>query len=247
MSDTWTRRKSRRAARRRIVILACRSVSFVALALSALVIVLYLLFPVEQVRVEGNRMLADSEITRNIPDRTNLALIHAGSLQANVDSNVWVEGVSVNKDWDSGMVSVQVEERDAALNASLKGGERVILSEDGTRLPGLGGASLSELEVDEARLEEIRAGQKSLEESGVEVESVDSVGAQGIEVSVRRPEGPPARALFSGEIGAGQARVLEGLLDERPDARYFDLRTPERVVVGGEPDSGGDEPNSSSG
>lgn len=222
------------------MILACRSISFAALSLSALAIVLYLLFPVQQVRVEGNRMLPDSEITRNIPERTSLPLIRAGSLEANVDSNVWVKGVSVNKDWDSGMVSVQVEERSATLNASLEGGDRVVLAGDGARLPGLGGASLSELKVDEARLEEIRAGQQSLEESGVEVESVDSVGARGVEVSVRRPGGPPARALFSGEIGAGQARVLEGLLKERPDARYFDLRAPERVVVGKSDPGGGD-------
>ena len=239
MSDTWARRKSRRAARRRAVILASRSVAFLALGLSGLFIALYLLFPVEEVRVEGNQMLPDSAILADIPERTSLPMIGARDMEREVDSNPWVKGVSVNKRWDSGMVVVEVKERDAVLNASLAGGERVVLAEDGTRLPGLGGASLAELEVDRVRLEEIQDGQQALEENGVEVESVESVGAEGIELSVRRPGASEALALFSGEIGGGQARVLEGLLRERPEARYFDLRTPERVVVGGAPEQGG--------
>lgn len=236
MPDTWTRRKSRRAARRRAVILASRTVAFGALGLATLVIALYLLFPVEEVRVEGNEMLPDSAILQEFPERTSLPVVRARGLAQEVESNPWVKGVGVNKRWDSGIVAVEVEERDAVLDASLAGGERVVLAEDGTELPGLGGASLSRVEIDRARLEEIRAGQKALEENGVEVASVESVGARGVELSVRGAGGR-VPVLFSGGIGGGQARVFEGLLRERPEARYFDLRTPERVVVGGAPAS----------
>lgn len=218
------------------MILTSRTVAFAALGLSALSIALYLLFPVQEVRVEGNEMLPDSAILEDIPERASLPMIGARGLEREVDANPWVKGVSVNKSWGSGMVVVEVEERDAVLNASLAGGERVVLAQDGTKLPGLGGASLSPLEVDPVRLEEIRSGQAVLEENGVEVESVESVGARGVELSVRGPGGR-VPVLFSGGIGGGQARVLEGLLRERPQARYFDLRTPERVVVGGAPDA----------
>lgn len=221
------------------MILASRTVAFVALGLSGLSIALYLLFPVEEVRVEGNEMLPDSAILKDIPERTSMPMIGARNLAREVNSNPWVKGVSVNKGWGSGMVVVEVKERGAVLNASLAGGEKVVLAEDGTELPGLGGASLSQVEVDRVRLEEIRAGQEALEENGVEVQSVESVGARGVELSVRGPGGAEAQVLFSGEIGSGQARVLEGLLRERPEARYFDLRTPERVIVGGEPAGGG--------
>jgi cell division protein FtsQ len=88
------------------------------------------------------------------------------------------------------------------------------------------------------RLEEIGEGQGVLERNGVEVESVEEVGAEGVELSVRGSGGSEATVLFSGGIGGGQARVLEGLLRERPDARYFDLRTPGRVVVGPAPNRG---------
>lgn len=216
------------------MILASRTVAFAALGLSALSVAFYLLFPVQEVRVEGNEMLPESAILEDIPDRASLPMIRARDLERQVDSNPWVKGVNVNKSWGSGMVVVEVEERDAVLNASLANGGRVVLAQDGTELPGLGGASLSPLEVDRVRLEEIQSGQEALEENGVEVQSVESIGAQGVELSVRGPGGR-APVLFSGGIGGGQARVLEGLLRERPEARYFDLRTPERVVVGGAP------------
>lgn len=186
--------------------------------------------------MEGNEMLRESAILEDIPDRASLLMIRARDLERQVDSNPWVKGVSVNKSWGSGMVVVEVEERDAVLNASLASGGRVVLAQDGTELPGLGGASLSPLEVDRVRLDEIRSGQEALEENGVEVESVESAGARGVELSVRG-HGGRAPVLFSDGIGGGQARVLEGLLRERPEARYFDLRTPERVVVGRAPAS----------
>ena len=51
--------------------------AFGALALCALAIVSYLLFPVEQVNVEGNQRLPEEEILQNIPERTSLIAISA--------------------------------------------------------------------------------------------------------------------------------------------------------------------------
>jgi cell division protein FtsQ len=221
------------------VILISRSIAFLAIGASGILISLYLLFPLNDIRVEGNEMLPASALLEDIPDRTSLPMIRAGNLERGLNSNSWVKGVDVNKDWDSGTVVVEVEERAAALNASLTGGERVVLAEDGTRLPGLGGASLSEIEVGRVRLKQIQEGQKVLERNGVEVESVESVGGEGVELSVKGSGGSGgsgSKVMFSGGIGGGQARMLEELLSERSEARYFDLRTPGRVVVGPAPE-----------
>lgn len=248
MSDTWAKRKSRRAARRRAVVLASRLVAFVALALCTLSIASYLLFPVEQVSVEGNQRLPEEEILQNIPEHASLPTVSARRLHGQVESNPWVEGVSVNKSWRSDTVTVQVEERTPSLNVRLAGGESIVVAEDGTRLPGLGGESLPEVELDADRLDEVQSIQRTLDEGGVEVASVNSVDARGIVLSVVRPEGPNAQAIVSDDVGIGQARVLEDLLGERPEARYFDLRTPERVVASEQPpgDSSGSDDSGSS-
>ncbi len=213
------------------MILASRIVAFGALALCAFAIVSYLLFPVEQVNVEDNQRLPEEEILQNIPERTSLIAISARSLYNDVNSNPWVEGVNVNKNWRSGTVTVQVEERNPSLNVKLQNGESVVVAEDGTRLPGLGGSSLPEVELDADRLDEVQSIQRTLDEGGVEVKSVNSVGAQGIVFSVSRAEGQDARVIASEDVGIGQARVLDDLLRERPEARYFDLRTPGRVIA----------------
>lgn len=67
-----------------------------------------------------------------------------------------------------------------------------------------------------------------LSSSGVRLDSVDGAGPQGIEATV---EG--RRVVFSGGIGEGQARALTGIMRRHPEAEIFDLRSPERVVVGG--------------
>jgi hypothetical protein len=218
------------------VILISRSIAFLTIGVSGVLIALYLLFPLNDIRVEGNEMLLDSALLEDIPERTNLLMIRASDLERGLNSNPWVEGVDVNKDWDSGTVVVKVKERAAALNARLTGGERVVLAEDGTRLPGLGRASLSEIEVGRVRLKEIQEGQRSLERNGVAVESVESVGGEGVELSVKGSEGSGSKVMFSGGIGGGQARMLDELLSERSEARYFDLRTAGRVVVGPAPE-----------
>lgn len=72
-----------------------------------------------------------------------------------------------------------------------------------------------------------------LESNGVRLDSVDEVGPAGIEATV---EG--RSVVFSRGVGDEQARALEGIMGEHPEARIFDLRSTQRVVVGGV----GDEP-----
>jgi ribosomal 50S subunit-associated protein YjgA (DUF615 family) len=101
------------------------------------------------------------------------------------------------------------------------------LAADGTRLPGLGGADLERVELDEDLLGEVVEFARVLDSNGVRLDSIDEAGPGGIEATV---EG--RRVVFSDDVGAGQARVLEGVMAEHPDAEIFDLRSPQRVVVG---------------
>ena len=59
------------------------------------------------------------------------------------------------------------------------------------------------------------------------LESVDGAGAAGIEATVEGRE-----VIFSGNVGESRIMALKHIMPEHPDARVFDLRTPERVVVG---------------
>ena len=141
----------------------------------------------------------------------------------------------MSKDWESGIVTVEVEERKAVLDGDL-GGRRIVLAADGTELPGLGGASLKQVALDEARLEEILRIGEVLEETGVMLDSIDGVGAGGIEATV---EG--RRVLFGREVGDGQARALVGFMKKHPEVPHFDLRSPGRIVIGAEnPNKGAD-------
>jgi cell division protein FtsQ len=40
------------------------------------------------------------------------------------------------------------------------------------------------------------------------------------------------QVLLSGDVGLDQALALQGIMQEHPEAPYFDLRSPGRVVVG---------------
>jgi cell division protein FtsQ len=132
----------------------------------------------------------------------------------------------VLKDWDSGIVTVEVEERKAVLNGDL-GNRQVVLAADGTELPNLGGASLKRVELDEAQLEEILKVSEVLEDNGVVLDSIDGVDAGGIEAMVG-----DRRVLFADVVGEGQARALGSFMGEYPEAPYFDLRSPNRIVIG---------------
>jgi len=133
----------------------------------------------------------------------------------------------VTKNWESGIVLVQVQERRAVLEAEVDG-RRVVVSADGEELPGAGGADLGRVELDEDQLGEVLEFARVLERNGVRLDSIDEAGPGGIEATV---EG--RRVVFSGGVGEGQARALKDIMSEHPEAGIFDLRTAQRVVVGG--------------
>lgn len=208
------------------------SIAVALLTAAAAFVVSYLLFPVTGVEVQGARMFPESEAWEAFPDHASLLSLRTETIEARVKSNPWVKGATVLKDWDSGIVTVEVEERRAALNGELDG-RRVVLASDGSELPGLGGADLERVELDETRLEEILKVSEMLEENGVSLGSVDGVGAGGFEATV---EG--RRVLFAGGVGDGQIRALSGFMEEHPEASYFDLRSPKRIVAGSEGSGG---------
>ena len=197
-------------------------------ALTAIVVYTgaYLLFPVTGLEVTGARMFPESEAWQALPDRASLLTLNTGALEKKIESNPWVQSVEVLKNWESGIVTVEVKERRAVLSGLLNGRE-VFYSADGTELPGLGGAHLGRVELDAGRLEEILGIVGTLRENGAGLESVDGAGARGVTVIV-----DGRRVLLSGDVGRDQARTLEGIMEEHPDAPYFDLRSPGRVVVG---------------
>jgi POTRA domain, FtsQ-type len=208
-------------------------VAVAALTTVVVFVVSYLTVPVAGVQVIGARMFPESEAWNAVSDRASLLTLNVDSLQEKVESNPWVKGAVVTKNWDSGIVTVEVEERRAVLNAEVDE-RRVILASDGTRLPEPGGADLERVELGEDLVGEIVEFARVLESNGVRLDSVDEAGPGGIEATV---EG--RRVVFSGEVGAGQARALEEVMSEHPDAPIFDLRSPQRVVVGG-PSNGGE-------
>jgi POTRA domain-containing FtsQ-type protein len=179
-------------------------------------------------------MFPESEVWDAVPIRASLLTLNTASLEKEVESNLWVKGAVVTKNWESGIVTVQVEERRAVLDAEVDG-RRVILSADGEELPGLGGASLRRVELDEDQLGDVLEFARIFEKNGVRIDSVDEVGPGGIKATV---EGH--RVIFSGDIGEGRARALGGIMSDHPEARIFDFRSPQRVVVG-EQLSGGSE------
>ena len=190
----------------------------------------YLFFPVTGIEVKGARMFPEAEAWEAVPEHASLLFLNTEALKRRIQSNPWVKGAEVIKDWESGIVTVQVEERKAVMNGDFDG-RRVVLAADGTKLPGLGGASLAQVGVeDEVQLEEISSFGKVLEESGVVLDSIDAIGAGGVEATV---EG--RRILFAGEVGDGQAQLLKGLIEDQSEASYFDLRSPERIVTAAEP------------
>jgi len=197
-----------------------------AITAGAIFVASYLISPVTGVRVEGNRMFPAADAWEAIPDHASLLTLNTKSVEREIESNLWVEGTEVTKNWDSGIVTVQVEERSAVMDAELAG-RRAIFALDGTELPGLGGASLESVRLDGDQLEDILKSGKVLRDNGVSLDSIDAVDAGGIRATV---EG--RSVVFGGVVRAGQARALPGVMDRHPDAPLFDLRSPERIVVG---------------
>ncbi|MCA1687080.1 MAG: FtsQ-type POTRA domain-containing protein [Actinobacteria bacterium] len=197
-------------------------------------VVSYLYLPVTGVQVIGARMFPESEAWNAVPNRASLLTLNSASLERKVESNLWIKGAIVTKNWKSGIVTVQVEERRAVLDAEVEG-RRVILAADGKELPGLGRASLGRVELDEDQLGEVLEFARILESNEVRLDSVNEAGAGGIEATV---EG--RRVVFSGGVDGVQARALENIMSDHPEARIFDLRSPQRVVVGGQSTDGAD-------
>jgi hypothetical protein len=200
----------------------------------AILLVAYLVAPVAGLRVEGARMFPETEAWKAVPEHASLLTLNAEMLERGVESNPWVEGAEVSKNWESGIVTVQVEERRAVLDGEVNG-RRVILTADGRELPGLGGADLRKVELDEDQLGEIVEFGRVLKGNGVTLDSVDEVGPGGIEVTVKG-----RRVIFSGSVGDGQVRALQDVMRWHPEAPIFDLRSAERVVVGGPSNGGAD-------
>jgi POTRA domain, FtsQ-type len=210
------------------------SAAVAVLTTVAILLVAYLVAPVAGLRVEGARMFPETEAWNAVPEHASLLTLNAEMLERRVESNPWVEGAEVSKNWESGIVTVQVEERRAVLDGEVNG-RRVILTADGRELPGLGGADLRKVELDEDQLGEIVEFGRVLKRNGATLDSVDEVGPGGIEVTVKG-----RRVIFSGSVGDGQVRALQDVMRRHPEAPIFDLRSAERVVVGGPSNGGAD-------
>jgi cell division protein FtsQ len=202
------------------------SVVVAGMTVACVFVAAYVLFPLEGIEVSGAEMYPESEAENLASDYSSLLTLNTRMVEEEVESNPWVEAARVRKEWQSGIVSVEVEERRPVFHAEIEG-RRAIFSGDGVELPGLGGADLNMVEVDGDRVPEILNTVRTFEENGVRFASVDGVGPGGVEATV---EGRPV--IFSGEVEAGQARALPEVMEENPEAPVFDLRSPDRVVVG---------------
>jgi hypothetical protein len=173
-------------------------------------------------------MLPESEVKSAVGDRASLLTLNAEALERRVEANPWVYSASVSRNWDSSIVTVQVEERRAVLNAVVEGQNRVY-SADGTELPGTGGRRLPELRLDRSQVEEVLRGIGALRAGGLRVHSVDSVDAGGVFVTVGQQQ-----VIFTEEVREEQVAALREIMGSHPGAEYFDLRSSGRVVVGRE-------------
>ena len=209
-------------------------VSLAVAALTAVVVYIgaYLIYPVTGVQVEGARMLPETQVLDSISDRASLLTLNQELLERRLESNSWVKGAKVSKDWESGIVTVEVEERRAVLKGELDG-RKAVFAADGTELPRLGGTGLPVVELNERRLESILNSGRTFEKNGTAVESIAGAGPGGVEAHVAG-----RRVVFSGVVRPGQAESLSEIMDQNPEARVFDLRSPERIVVGGSPANG---------
>ena len=210
------------------------SAAVAVLTTLAILFVAYLVAPVTGIRVEGARMYPETEAWNAVPEHASLLTLNSETLERRVESNPWVKGAEVSKNWESGIVTIQVKERRPVLDGKVDG-RRVILTADGTELPGLGGADLGRIELDEDQLGEIVEFGRVLERNGVRLDSVDEVGPGGIEATV---EG--RRVIFSGRVGEDQVQALKDVMRWHPEAPIFDLRSDDRVVVGGPSNGGAD-------
>lgn len=203
------------------------SVSLAVAVLTAIIVYIgaYLIYPVTGIQVEGARMLPETQVWNSVPDRASLLTLNPALLERRLESNAWVEGADVLKDWQSGIVTVEVEERRPFLSGEV-GDRKAVFAADGTELPSLGGANLPLVETNEKRLESILSSGQILKRNGAAVESIAGTGPGGVEALV-----DGRRVIFSGVVRDGQAETLPEIMRQNPDAPVFDLRSPERIVV----------------
>ena len=202
----------------------------ISLAISVLTAILvyigaYLIYPVTGIKVEGARMLPETQVWNSVPDRASLLTLNSALLQRRLESNSWVESARVLKDWRSGIVTVEVEERQPFLSGEVDG-RKTVFAADGTELPRLGGVSLPLIELNERRLKSILSSGQILEENGAAIESITGVGPGGVEARVNG-----RRVIFSRVVREGQVENLAEVMRQNPGAPVFDLRSPERIVV----------------
>ncbi len=198
----------------------------VALATTAAVVVVaYLSFPVTGIRVEGATMYPESDAWDAVSEHASLLTLNEEKLERRVEANPWVEGAEVLEDNESGIVTVKVEERRPVLDAEVEG-QRRTLALDGGVLPGLGGASLPRVELDEDQVGDVLRVGRVLREGGLQMESVDAAGPGGIAATV---EG--RKVVFAEDVSEDQARALGDVMGRWREAAVFDLRSPGRVVV----------------
>jgi cell division septal protein FtsQ len=84
------------------------SVTVAVLTTVAIFVVSYLTVPVTGVQVIGARIFPESEVWNAVPDRASLITLNARSLEQKLESNPWVKSAMVTKNWDSGIVTVEV-------------------------------------------------------------------------------------------------------------------------------------------
>ena len=190
-----------------------------------MVVVAYLSFPVTGLEVKGANMYPESDAWAAVSEHASLLTLNGERLEQRIESNPWVEGAEVLEDRDSGIVIVKVKERRPVLDAEVEG-ERRTFALDGEELPGLGGASLATVDLDEDQVGDVLKVGRMLEEGGLRLGSVDAAGPGGVAATV---EG--RRIVFSGDISSGQVRALEGVMRDHPAPAVLDLRSPGRVVV----------------
>ncbi len=203
----------------------CVSLAVAVLTAILVYIVAYLVYPVTGVKVQGARMVPETQVWNSVPDRASLLTLNTTLLERRLGANPWVKGVKVLKDWQSGIVTVEVEERRPFLSGEVDG-RKAVFAADGTELPRLGGADLLGIETNEERLESILSSGQTLEKNGVAAESITGLSPGGVEALV-----DGRRVIFSDEVRAGQAATLPEVMRQNPDAPVFDLRSPERIVV----------------
>lgn len=199
---------------------------------AAVVAVTYLSFPVTGIRVEGATMYPESDAWDAVSQHASLLTLNEEKLERRVEANPWVEGAEVLEDSESGIVTVEVEERRPVLDAEVEG-QRRTLALDGVVLPGLGGVGLKRLELDEDQVGDILRVGRVLKEGGLLMESVDAAGPGGISATV-----DGRRVIFADEVSRAQVRALGDVMGRWRESVVFDLRSPGRVVATADADVG---------